>query len=417
MVWIPRDIKDLVVPYPTRYKVNGVQTMIEPDFGAPTQVGTKVNKEYLQPIEDQLKENQDAITTAQATANSKAPINHASEDATYGPGNAAQYGHLKLSDSIDLSSGAAAGIAATPTAIKTAYDLANTAKTQATYYGTCATAAATTAKAVVSSGFVLVTGVRIAVYFTYANTATTPTLNVNSTGAKTIARLSNWEAGATIIFAYDGTYWRQVESISQKTYYGTCATAAATTAKVGTVPGFILSAGAVVGLKFTYSNTATSPTLNVNSTGALPIYYADTYILANMITVGMTAFFQYNGTQWMLLNPSYSVSPVFGTYAGNGSESRFISLGFTPSALAIWDNTGRQGDQSALAAGTTWGGLALPGYPCRAYGKTSSTETSTIAFEISASGFTVYSRTISTTPSSEVALNNSNYTYYYMAFR
>ena len=56
----------------------------------------------------------------------KAPTSHASSANTYGVGNASNYGHLKLSDSYSTSSGVSGGIAATPTAVKVAYDLANT---------------------------------------------------------------------------------------------------------------------------------------------------------------------------------------------------------------------------------------------------------------------------------------------------
>lgn len=55
-----------------------------------------------------------------------APANHASSATTYGVGNASNHGHLKLSNSISSSSGENNGIAATPAAVKSAYDLANT---------------------------------------------------------------------------------------------------------------------------------------------------------------------------------------------------------------------------------------------------------------------------------------------------
>lgn len=81
-----------------------------------------------------------------------------------------------------------------------------------THYGTCATAAATAAKVVSCTGFTLVTGARIAVKFSYANTAASPTLNVNSTGAKAIALYGTaaagsgaWSAGEVVEFVYDGT--------------------------------------------------------------------------------------------------------------------------------------------------------------------------------------------------------------------
>ena len=81
-------------------------------------------------------------------------------------------------------------------------------------YGACSTAAATAAKAVSISGFSLYTGVTVAVKFTYANTAASPTLNVSGTGAKSIyavgaaiAKKYYWGANDLAIFVYDGTRW------------------------------------------------------------------------------------------------------------------------------------------------------------------------------------------------------------------
>lgn len=93
----------------------------------------------------------------------------------------------------------------------------------AMFYGTCSTAGGTSAKVVVCSGFTLVTGATIAVNFSNAQTSTSAcTLNVNSTGAKTIYGIARsttsttridgaWEAGETKVFTYDGTYWRLVD--------------------------------------------------------------------------------------------------------------------------------------------------------------------------------------------------------------
>ena len=57
----------------------------------------------------------------------KAPTNHASNENTYGTGNTNAYGHVKLSASTSDTAGADDGIAATPSAVKSAYDLANNA--------------------------------------------------------------------------------------------------------------------------------------------------------------------------------------------------------------------------------------------------------------------------------------------------
>lgn len=68
-----------------------------------------------------------AVKAAYDLANGKAPKAHASTAATYGAGTAANYGHVKLSDSTGSTMGASGGTAATPSAVKAAYDLADIA--------------------------------------------------------------------------------------------------------------------------------------------------------------------------------------------------------------------------------------------------------------------------------------------------
>ena len=81
-------------------------------------------------------------------------------------------------------------------------------------YGTCDTAAATAAKVVTCSDFdALMTGVTIRVKFANANTAASPTVNINSTGAKSVYRFgstapvdgNSWNAGEVVELVYDGT--------------------------------------------------------------------------------------------------------------------------------------------------------------------------------------------------------------------
>ena len=61
---------------------------------------------------------------------SAAPTSHATNATTYGKGDGSNYGHLKLSDSTASTSSTTGGIAATPKAVKDAYDLAaNKART------------------------------------------------------------------------------------------------------------------------------------------------------------------------------------------------------------------------------------------------------------------------------------------------
>ena len=81
-------------------------------------------------------------------------------------------------------------------------------------YATCNTAAGTVAKvaSLAAGSLSLKAGATVAIKFTYANTASSPTLNIAGTGAKAMyiqgVRDVYWNAGATVSFTYDGTNWR-----------------------------------------------------------------------------------------------------------------------------------------------------------------------------------------------------------------
>ena len=85
-----------------------------------------------------------------------------------------------------------------------------------TYYGTCSTASATAAKTTTISGFELRAGIIVAVKFTNANTATSATLNVSSTGAKPLkyngvdVAEGDINADNVATFIYDGTNYNLI---------------------------------------------------------------------------------------------------------------------------------------------------------------------------------------------------------------
>ena len=86
--------------------------------------------------------------------------------------------------------------------------------------------------------------------------------------------------------------------------YGVCETAGDTVAKTVTVDNFSLEEGAVVIVKFTNANSVASPTLNVNGTGAKPIYrYGTTTTSTGTTTTGWVAgavqMLTYDGTGWI----------------------------------------------------------------------------------------------------------------------
>lgn len=84
-------------------------------------------------------------------------------------------------------------------------------------------------------------------------------------------------------------------------HYAECSTAAGTAAKVVTLSGFSLATGARITVKFTVTNTAGSPTLNVNSTGAKTIMYRGSAISAGYLAANRVYEFIYDGTNWELI--------------------------------------------------------------------------------------------------------------------
>ena len=99
--------------------------------------------------------------------------------------------------------------------------------------------------------------------------------------------------------------------------YATCDTAAGTVAKVASLAAGTLSlkAGATVAVKFTYANTASSPTLNIAGTGTKAMYIQgvrDVYW-----TDGATVTFTYDGANWRVASePVYAPTATIGNAAG-----------------------------------------------------------------------------------------------------
>lgn len=193
------------------------------------------------------------------------------------------------------------------------------------HFGTCATNAGTAAKTVTlddSMSFTLAKGASVFVKFTNSNTASNPTLAVNGTTSKVIRRYgstavgqtekTSWKAGSVVHLVYDGSAWQMVGWLNDDTTYsntdlgqgyGTCSTAESTAAKAVTLPGYRLTAGGIVAVKFTYGLCA-SATMNINSTNEKSIFIdgaAVTAATAKRVLAGDIAYFIYDGTQYQFL--------------------------------------------------------------------------------------------------------------------
>lgn len=116
---------------------------------------------------------------------------------------------------------------------------------------------------------------------------------------------------------------------SQTTWYGTCSTATSTAAKVVTCENFTLVKGAVISILFTAANVAATPTLNVNSTGAVSIRIGNTSVNGTTNTLkwsGNTVLtFVYDGTYFQYLSArsaAVSASPDgSGSWYGTSSTA------------------------------------------------------------------------------------------------
>ena len=95
---------------------------------------------------------------------------------------------------------------------------------------------------------------------------------------------------------------------------------------------------------------------------------------------------------------------VFGTYTGDGTASRTINLGFTPVAVVVCDEMGRQYQSSGTRG--IFGGIAVTGHPCAS----SSTNK---AIEIVENGFNVADNS----EENPARTNQGRITYYFIAYK
>lgn len=148
-------------------------------------------------------------------------------------------------------------------------------------------------------------------YFWSKVKAKIPTLSTSTTSTSTTAAATS----SAVRTAYHNGAW-----------YATCGTGAATVAKVGTCANFSAAGGLVAGahvtVKFTYANTADSPTLNVNSTGAKAIFVNGAAAKSGAWKAGDVKEFVYDGTNWVMTggapNIHYGTTTPANTLGNNG---------------------------------------------------------------------------------------------------
>ena len=142
-----------------------------------------------------------------------------------------------------------------------------------------------------------------------------------------------------------------VDGTANRVNYGTCSTAAATAAKTVACTGFALVTGAEITVKFTVTNTAASPTLNVNSTGAKAIYYRGAAITAGFLVANRTYTFRYNGTQYELVG---DINPKLYTNSYTQNNKTYYTTMIDGNLYPMEDNMYKLG-KDLMADGASYG--------------------------------------------------------------
>ena len=174
--------------------------------------------------------------------------------------------------------------------------------------------------------------------------------------------------------------------------YATCSTAAATAAKVATITGnsnWALTTGAIIGIKFTATNTASNPTININSTGAKPVLYGTTALTTSSLSyagyANRTILYMYDGTNYVFLGWSYDANTdtkvtqanttadttynVLLSYGAASTSSttnavkKSANMTFNPSTktLTVANVAGNASSATKLATARTINGVAFDG--------------------------------------------------------
>lgn len=166
--------------------------------------------------------------------------------------------------------------------------------------------------------------------------ASTTTLNLNGLGAKTVyinsgtKLTTHYPANQPILLVYSTSqnsgcweaidnYWTDSNTIPS----GFCTTATDTAAKVASCSNFSLKANSYLHILFRYANTAKSAvTLNVNSTGAKPVYINGTASSASNYSIPAGTYIVfYNGTNYYLRTDNLLPASIDGDAATVGGHT------------------------------------------------------------------------------------------------
>lgn len=182
--------------------------------------------------------------------------------------------------------------------------------------------------------------------------------------------------------------------------FATCDTDAATVAKVATSSdSFSLTVGAAVAVKFANTNTASTPSLNINGTGVKYMVTYATYAPGSYYwKAGQTILFIYDGTYFVGLSQSVATTTYYGiTRLTSSTSSTSTSLAATASAVkAAYDRN-------------SWDSITLTNALGLAYGGTGATTAAAARTKLGVSVTQLYTGTLTT---GSTTFNYGSYNFY-----
>lgn len=182
--------------------------------------------------------------------------------------------------------------------------------------------------------------------------------------------------------------------------FATCDTDAATVAKVATSSdSFSLTVGAAVAVKFANTNTASTPSLNINGTGVKYMVTYATYAPGSYYwKAGQTILFIYDGTYFVGLSQSVATTTYYGiTRLTSSTSSTSTSLAATASAVkAAYDRN-------------SWDSITLTNALGLAYGGTGATTAAAARTKLGISVTQLYTGTLTT---GSTTFNYGSYNFY-----
>ena len=150
--------------------------------------------------------------------------------------------------------------------------------------------------------------------------------------------------------------------VASKAYTGTCSTAAGTAAKVVTCTDtdFDLVNGVTITITFSTASTVDAPTLNVNSKGAKNIYFDRATVSSSnrfRWQAGSVVTFQYNGTNWVVINYENLEYFMSSTTAGTAAKVNATATGTfvlcNGATINMYFSTANSADAPTLNIGGT----------------------------------------------------------------